>query len=221
MKQYLFIIILIITITVFYISCNTIKESIDSQLEDSYQVVIDKSETLRDFLGKIRYICNLNENGLINGSIKPNICYKIFKLSRYFEPIKNFLDNKGEEEIMTAYGPEEQPELAGQKVGQPPPMPIIGSNYDYYTLILLSTYMKMLKPYNDLGIWIQNDNKDPPSITSSCNYNDNNSIQFRNCARNMLTDITRILTYFQYQSDTSNTISYGDGADTGTGDVPK
>jgi hypothetical protein len=80
--------------------------------------------------------------------------------------------------------------------------------------------MKMLKPYNDLGIWVQNDNKDPPSITSHCNYNDHNSIQFRNCARNMLTDITRILTYFQYQTDTTNAISYGDGADTGTGAVP-
>jgi hypothetical protein len=205
---------------VFYISCNTITESVDSQLEDNYKVVIDKSETLRDFLGKVRYICNLNENGLINGNIKPNVCYKIFKLYTYFDPIKKFLDDKTEEDIMAAYGPEEQQELAGQNVGEPKPMPIIGSNYDYYTLILLSTYMKMLKPYNDLGIWVQNDNKDPPSITSHCNYNDHNSIQFRNCARNMLTDITRILTYFQYQTDTTNAISYGDGADTGTGAVP-
>ena len=78
----------------------------------------------------------------------------------------------------------------------------------------------MLKPYNDLRIWVQNDNKDPPSITSHCNYNDNNSIQFKKCAQNMLTDITRILTYFQYQTDTTNAISYGDGADTGTSAVP-
>jgi hypothetical protein len=220
MKQYLFIILLIITITVFFISCNKIKESIDSSLPDNNQIVIDKSESLRDFLGKMRYICNLNENS-IHENIKPNVCYKIFKLYTYFESVKDFLDNKTEDEIMAAYGPEEQQEIAGQKVGQAPPMPIIGSNYDYYTLILLSTYMKMLKPYNDLKIWVQNDNKDPPNITSHCNYNDNDSIQFRNCARNMLTDITRILTYFQYQSDTTNVIAYGDGADTGTGAVPK
>lgn len=224
MKYYLFIIlliILIITITGFNIPYNnTIKESLNSQLDDNNQVVIDSSESLRDFLGKMRYICNQNENGL-QGNIKPNVCYKIYKLYTNFDPIKNFLDEKSEEEIMSAYGPEEQQELAGQKVGQPNPMPIIGSNYDYYTLILLSTYIKMLKPYNDLNIWVQNDNNNPPSITSHCNYNDNNSIQFRNCARNMLTDITRILTYFQYQTDTTNAISYGDGTDTGTGAVAK
>ena len=80
----------------------------------------------------------------------------------------------------------------------------------------------MLKPYNDLGIWVQNDNNNPPSITSYCNNNnnDNNTIQFRNCARNILTDITRILTYFQYQTDTTNMVSYGDSSSTGTGAVP-
>jgi hypothetical protein len=219
MKQYLFIIILLITFAVFIISYNKVIETVDSQLPDNNQIVIDKSESLRDFLGKIRYVCNLNENSIYE-NIKPNVCYKIYKLYSYFDPIKDFLDNKSEEEIMAAYGPEEQQELAGQKVGQPNPMPIIGSNYDYYTLILLSTYIKMLKPYNDLNIWVQNDNGNPPNITSHCNYNDNNSIQFRECARNMLTDITRILNYFQYQIDTSNTVSYGDGSDTGTGAVP-
>jgi hypothetical protein len=220
MKQYLFIIVIvIITITVFFISYSKIIETADSQLPDSNKIVIDKSESLRDFLGKMRYICNLNENSIYE-NIKPNVCYKIQKLYSYFDPIKDFLDNKSEEEIMTAYGPEEQQELAGQKVGDPKPTPIIGSNYDYYTLILLSTYIKMLKPYNELQIWIHNENSNPPNITSTCNYNDHNSIQFRNCAKKMLTDITRILTYFQYQTDTTNAVSYGDGADTGTGAVP-
>ena len=220
MKQYVLIILLLITIAVFFVSFNKIIETVDSQLQDSNQIVIDDSESLRDFLGKVRYICNLNENGMYE-NIKPNVCYKIFKLYTYFEPVKNFLDDKSEEEIMEAYGPHEQQEIAGKKVGEPYPTPIIGSNYDYYTLILLTTYMKMLKPYNDLGIWVQNDNNNPPSITSYCNNNnDNNTIQFRNCARNILTDITRILTYFQYQTDTTNMVSYGDSSSTGTGAVP-
>jgi hypothetical protein len=225
MKQYLFIILLLIIFVVFFISFNTIKESNlgnISQLPDTDQIVIDSSESLRDFLGKMRYIANLDEHSIYN-NIKPSVCYKINKLYTFFDSVKNFLDNKTEEEIMAAYGPKEQHEIAGQKVGLEPPMPIIGSNYDYYTLILLSTYMKMLKPYNDLNIWSQNDNNNPPSITSSCNYNDNDndSIQFINCARNMLNDIKNILTYFQYQSDNTNVIAYGDGADTGTGAVPK
>jgi hypothetical protein len=219
MKQYLFIII-VITITVFFISCNKTIEPNNSQLPDNNQIVIDKSESLRDLLGKIRDVCNLNENS-IHENIKPNVCYKIFKLYSYFDQIKGFLDNKSEEEIMAAYGPEEQQEIAGQKVGIPNPMPIIGSNHDNCNLILLSTYIKMLKPYNDLGIWVQNDNGNPPNITSICNHNDNNSIQFRQCASNMLTDITDILTHFQYQTDTTNAVSYGDGADTGTGAVPR
>jgi hypothetical protein len=97
MKTYLFIILLIITLAVFFISCNKIKESVDSSLPDSNQVVIDKSESLRDFLGKMRYICNLDENSMYN-NIKPSVCYKINKLYSYFDPIKNFLDNKTEEE---------------------------------------------------------------------------------------------------------------------------
>jgi hypothetical protein len=223
MKQYLFIILLVITIAVFYISYDTVKESISgnvSQLPDTNQIIIDRSESLRDFLGKMRYIANLDENSIYE-NIKPSVCYKINKLYTFFDSVKEFLDNKTEEEIMKAYGPEEQQEIVGQKVGPAPPMPIIGSNYDYYNLILLSTYMKMLKPYHDLNIWSQNDNNSPPSITSSCSYNDNDSIQFINCARNMLNDIKNILTYFQYQSDNTNIVAYGDGADTGTGAVPK
>jgi hypothetical protein len=220
MKTYLFIILLIITLAVFLISYNTIQESIDSSLPDSNKVDIANSESLRDFLGKMLYICNLDENSMYN-NIKPSVCYKINKLYSYFDPIKNFLDDKTEEEIMTAYGPEEQQELAGQKVGQPNPMPIIGSNYDYYSLILLSTYIKMLKPYSDLNIWSQNDNGNPPSITSHCNYNDNESIQFKQCAKNMVTDIKTVLTYFQYQTDTTNALSYGDDASTVPGTVPK
>lgn len=218
MKQYLFIIVVIITITVFIISYNKTIEPNNSQLPDSNQVVIDTSESLRDFLGKMRYICNLNENSIYE-NIKPNVCYKIYKLYSYFHPIKGFLDNKTEEEIMETYGPEEQQEIAGQKVGEPKPTPIIGSNYDYYTVILLSTYMKLLQPYNDY-MWNQTDNSNPPNITSICNHNDNDSIQFRQCASNMLTDIKYILTYFQYQTDTTNAVSYGDGADNGTGAVP-
>jgi len=223
MKQYLFIILLIITITVFFISYNTVIESLSSTssiVPDQNIVNIDNSESLRDLLGKVRYIVNLDENRMYN-NIKPNTCYKISTLCSYFDSIKDFLDIS-EEEIMAAYGPEEQEETFGQPSGPKPPIPIIGSNYDYYNLILLSTYMKMLKPYNDLGIWVQNDNKDNPStISSSCNLNDNTNIQFVKCAKNILTDIKLILSYFQYQTDTTNIIYYGDGADTGTGDVPK
>jgi hypothetical protein len=197
------------------------KESVDSMIPDNNQIIIENSESLRDFLGKMRYICRLDQNTLYNNT-KPTVCYKINKLYSYFDSVKNFLDNKTEEEIMKAYGPEEQGEIAGQKVGPKPPTPIISSNYDYYTLILLSTYMKMLKPYNDLNIWSESNNSEGKRVVKSlCDDNDNTSIQIVNCATNMLTDITNIIDYFQYQINTTDTIAYGDGADTGTGDVPK
>jgi hypothetical protein len=79
----------------------------------------------------------------------------------------------------------------------------------------------MLKPYNDLNIWVQNDNNNPPSITSHCNYNDTDSVQFVKCATKMLDKIRTCLSYFQYQTDTSNVVAAGDGTDTGTGNVPK
>jgi hypothetical protein len=222
MKQYI-IIIIIITICVFVFSTSyrsTIEGATTSSIPDSSQIVINNSESLRDFLGSMRYICNLDEN-TIKDNIKPSVCYKINKLYGYFYPVKDFLDNKTEDEIMAAYGPQEQPEIAGQKVGTPQAIPIINSNHDYNVLILLVSYIKMLQPYNDLDIWVQNDNNNPPSITSHCNYNDNDSVQFVKCAKEMLDKIKICLSYFQYQTDISNIVAYGDGSDTGTGDVPK
>lgn len=222
MKQYLFIIIIVIisviTLNIYY---NSIKESLNSMIPDNNQITIENSESLRDFLGKMRYICRLDKNSLYDNT-KPTVCYKINKLYSYFDSVKHFLDNKTEEEIMTAYGPEEQGEIAGQKVGSKPPTPIVGCNYDYYTLILLSTYMKMLKPYNDLNIWSESNNAEGKRVVQSlCDYNDNTSRQIVNCATKMLTDITNIIDYFQYQINTTDAVAYGDGADTGTGDVPK
>ena len=223
MKQYLLGLIIVITIIVFCLSYSQITETIESSsstLPDNNQIVINNSESLRDFLGKMRYICNLDENTIYD-SVKPTVCYKINKLYTYFNSVKEFLDNKTEEEIMDTYGPQEEQVIAGQKVGPKPADPIIGSQYDYYMLILLSTYMKILKPYNDLKIWSQNNNESPPTITSHCSYSDNDAIQFVSCAKNILSDITKILNYFQYQPDKSNQKLYGDTAETGTGDVPK
>lgn len=223
MKQYLLIIILI-TLLTFFISSYPIKESVDttSNLPDNSQIVINSSESLRDFLGKMYYISNQNENDL-NNNIKSTVCFKINKLSSYLDPIANLLDNKTEDEILQIYGPEKKQEVMGTKVGPKPPLPIIGSNSDYYTLILLCTYVKMLKPYKKLKIWEQNisDNATVPNISSFCNNQDNESIQLVNCARFILDDIRKILSYFQYQIDTSEIIAYGDGVDTGTGSVPR
>jgi len=80
----------------------------------------------------------------------------------------------------------------------------------------------MLKPYQDLKIWQKNVSDNAvPNISSICNNQDDESVQLVNCARNLLDDIRKILSYFQYQSDTSNIVAYGDGADTGTGNVPR
>jgi len=223
MKQNLLIIILI-TLFAFFISSYPIKESVDttSNIPDNSQIVINSSESLRDFLGKMYYISNKNENDLDN-NIKSTVCFKINKLSSYLDPISNLIDNKTEDEILQIYGPEKQEEVMGKKVGPKPPLPIIGSNYDYYMLILLCTYVKMLKPYKDLKIWEQNisDNATVPNITSVCNNQDSESVQLVNCARFILDDIRKILSYFQYQTDTSDNVAYGDGADTGTGSVPR
>lgn len=223
MKQYLLTILIIITLFIFSFSIFPIKESADttSNVPDSSQIIINSSESLRDFLGKMYYISNQNENDIIN-NIKSTVCFKINKLSSYLAPIANLLDNKTEDEIMEIYGPEKQEEIMGSKVGPKPPLPIIGSNYDYYTLILLCTYIKMLKPYQDLNIWQQNVSDNAVlNISSICNNQDDESVQLVNCARNLLDDIRKILSYFQYQSDTSNVVAYGDGADTGTGNVPR
>lgn len=221
MKQYLFIIILI-TIFVFYISLNPIKESIVSTTQDNYQINISSSESLRDFLAKMYYICILDGNTLEPSlNIKPTVCYKINRLYFYFNPIKDFFDNKTEFDIMEVYGPKKQAEIAGQPVGEKPPLQIIGSNQDYYTLIILFTYVKMLQPYNEMQIWAENEKGTSPSVTSICNYSDNDSTEFVKCANNMLKDITKLLKYFQYQIDDSSLISYGDTTDTGTGAVPK
>lgn len=221
MKQYIILIIIIIIIITFnyYTSYNSIFEGATSTMVDSNQIIIDNSESLRDFLGKLRSICYLDENSLYN-SIKPNVCYKINKLYNYFYQVKDFLKNKSEEQIFEAYGPQEQTEIAGKKVGPKPDIPIISSNYDYNMLILLVSYIRMLKPYSELEIWYQNDNGNPPSITSHCSYNDKDSIEFVKCAKEMLTNITLCLDYFQYQTDDSNIQNYGDGLDTGTGAVP-
>lgn len=221
MKQYIIVIIVILCIFVFskyYRS--TIEGATTSIIPDNNKIIINNSESLREFLEAMRYICDLDENTIID-NIKPTVCYKINRLYSYFYPVKDFLENKTEDEIMAAYGPQEQPEIAGQKVGLPQAIPIINSNHDWNTLIILVSYIKMLEPYSNLKIWVQNDNNNPPSITSHCNYNDNDSIQFVKCAREMLNKIRICLSHFQYQIDISNIIAAGDGADTGTGDVPK
>jgi hypothetical protein len=222
MKQYIFIIVIItICVFVFGTSYRSIIEGVTSTLPDNNQIVINDSESLRDFLGRMFYICNLDEN-TIKDNIKPTICYKINRLYSIFYPVKDFLDNKTEDEIMGAYGPEEETEIAGQKVSAIPKIiPIINSNHDFNVLIILVSYIKMLKPYSDLDIWVQNDSNNPPSITSSCTKTDNDSIQFVKCATEMLNRIRICLSHFQYQTDISKVIAAGDGADTGTGDVPK
>lgn len=222
MKQYIFFIILIITMYVFYISsCNPIKETITSSIPDNNMFVINSSESLRDFLTKMYYICILDENTVEQSSnVIPTVCYKINRLYFYFDSIKDMLDNKTEMEIMEVYGPKQQAVIAGQPVGEKPPNPIIASNQDYYTLIILFTYVKTLQPYNELHIWSKNA-EGTPTVTSHCNYNDNDSVEFVKCAKMMVKDITTLLKYFQYQVDTSDIISYGDTLDTGTGAVPK
>ena len=224
MKRHIFIIILaIITITTFYISYSTIKESIDeSSIPDNNVIVIDSNKTLRDFLGKMRFICNLDENSIYN-NIKPSICYKINRLQFYFSQVKDFLDNKTEEEIMSTYGyVDDRMEIptTGEKAGMPPPIPIIGSNADHNILIKLSVYMKILKPYSDRLIWQQNDSANPPSVTSACSYNTPEYIALVKSAKKILENIKTLLNHFQYQIDNSKTIAYGDGADTGTGNLP-
>lgn len=220
MKQYIIIIIIICIFVFSTYYQSTIEGVTTSSIPDSNKIIINNSESLRDFLGSMRYICDLDEN-TIKDNIRPTVCFKINKLYSYFYPVKDFLDNKTEDEIMDAYGPQEQPEIAGQKVGMPQAIPIINSNHDYNVLIILVSYIKMLQPYSDLKIWVQDDSNNPPKITSNCGKTDNDSIEFRNCATEMLNKIRICLSYFQYQTDTSNVVAAGDGADTGTGDVPR
>ena len=201
MKQYIFIVIIItVCIFVFGTSYRSIIEGVTSTLPDNNQIVINNSESLRDFLGKMLYICNLDEN-TIKDNIKPTVCYKINRLYSNFYPVKDFLDNKTEDEIMNAYGPEEETEIAGEKVTvMPKIIPIINSNHDYNVLIILVSYIKMLEPYSNLKIWVQNDSNNPPSISTHCNNTDNDSIQFVRCAREMLNRIRICLSHFQYSS---------------------
>jgi len=213
MKQYIFIIILIITIIVFYISLNPIKESIVSTIPDNDVIIVDSSESLRDLLAKMYYNCMLDSNTPTKDGDMPTVCYKINRLFGYFEKIKDLFDDKTEEEIMNVYGYIPGKQLAGQDVGQKPPFPIIGSNEDYVNLIKLFTYGKMLKPYNDLKIWSKNDNV----VTSHCSYNDSESNALVKCADNMLIDIAKLLKYFQYQVDKSEITYDGDSRSTGTG----
>lgn len=213
MKQYIFIIILIITIIVFYISLNPIKESIVSTIPDNDVIIVDSSESLRDLLAKMYYTSVLDSNTPTKDGDMPTVCYKINRLSFYFDAIKDIFDDKTQEEIMNVYGYKTGKQLVGQDVGEKPPFPIIGSNEDYVNLIKLFTYGKMLKPYNDLNIWSKNDNV----VTSHCSYNDTDSEAFVKCAKNMLIDITKLLKYFQYQVDKSELIYYGDNKGTGTG----
>ena len=80
----------------------------------------------------------------------------------------------------------------------------------------------MLKPYNELNIWSESNNAEGKRVVQSlCDNNDDTSRQIVNCATKILTDITNIIDYFQYQINTTDAVAYGDGADTGTGDVPK
>ena len=213
MKQYIFIIILIITIIVFYISLIPIKESIVSTIPDNDVIIVDSSESLRDLLAKMYYNCMLDSNTPTKDGDMPTVCYKINRLFGYFEKIKDLFDDKTEEEIMNVYGYKPRKTLAGQDVGEKPPFPIIGSNEDYVNLIKLFTYGKMLKPYNDLKIWSKNDNV----VTSHCSYNDSESNAFVKCADNMLIDIAKLLKYFQYQVDKTEIRYDGDSKSTGTG----
>jgi hypothetical protein len=213
MKQYIFIIILIITIIVFYISLIPIKESIVSTIPDNDVIIVDSSESLRDLLAKMYYNCMLDSNTPTKDGDMPTVCYKINRLFGYFEKIKDLFDDKTEEEIMNVYGYKPIKTLAGQDVGEKPPFPIIGSNEDYVNLIKLFTYGKMLKPYNDLKIWSKNDNV----VTSHCSYNDSESNAFVKCADNMLIDIAKLLKYFQYQVDKTEIRYDGDSKSTGTG----
>lgn len=213
MKQYIFIIILIITIVVFYISFNPIKESIVSTIPDNDVIIVDSSESLRDLLAKMYYNCMLDSNTPTKDGDMPTVCYKINRLFGYFEKIKDLFDDKTEEEIMNVYGYKSVKQLAGQDVGEKPPFPIIGSNEDYVNLIKLFTYGKMLKPYNDLKIWTKNDN----AVTSYCAYTDSESNAIVKCADNMLIDIAKLLKHFQYQVDKSEIKYDGDSRSTGTG----
>jgi len=194
----------------------------ESSLPDNSAVVINNNKSLRDFLGKMRFICTLDENSIYN-NIKPNICYKINRLSYYFSQVKDFLDNKTEEEIMATYGyVDDRMDMpqTGQKVGIPPQIPIIGSNADYNALIKLTMYMKIIKSYSDRLVWQQNDNANPANVTSACSYNTPQYIALVKNARKLLNNIKALLDHFHYQIDTSNMIAYGDGPDTGTGSLP-
>jgi hypothetical protein len=214
MKQYIFIIILIITIFVFYISLIPIKESMeDSTIPDNYGIKMDTSKSLRDLFAKLYYISMLDSNTQMDNGDNPTVCYKINKLSFYFDAINAFFDDKTEEEIMNVYGYIPAKQLAGQDVGEKPPVPIISSNGDYVNLIKLFTYSKMLKPYNDLKIWSKSDNL----VTSHCKYTDSESNALVKCADNMLKDISELLKYFQNQVDTSGITYDGDSRSTGTG----
>jgi hypothetical protein len=214
MKQYIFIIILIITIIVFYISLIPIKESMEvSTIPDNYVIKMDTSESLRDLLAKLYLISTLNSNVQMDNGDLPTICYKINTLSSYFIRINAFFDNKTEEEIMNVYGYKHPKQLAGQDVGEKPPIPIISSNGDYANLIKIFTYGKMLKPYIDLKIWAKGDN----IVTTPCKYTDSESEALAKCAESMLTDINELLQYFQNQIDTSGITYDGDSLSTGTG----
>lgn len=219
----IWIILVILILCSICISCFTIREGGDtSMLPDNSVIVIDTSESLRKHLRLMHYIATRNENEVdINDKTKVTLCYKINKLYSYLDPIKYLIDNKTEEELMEAYGAKKQPQIMGQPVGQPPPQPIIGCNYDYYTFIMLGVYMKMLKPYVDLKIWEQTINKKNNTVViSKCTETNPQTVQMLACARSVLRDLIAILEYFQYQTDTSHLIRYGDD-DTGTGNVPK
>lgn len=220
MNKCIFIMIAMTTTFIFYMSLIPMKETL-STTEDNNKIEINNSENLRDFFEKMLYICNLDSNGGVDKTLgfTPTVCYKINRLYLYLNQVKDLLDAKTEAQIMDDYGPKQQQELAGQPVGNKPPLAIIGSNEDYRILIKLLTYAKMLEPYNEMKIWSKNEEGSGPSVTSHCNYTDIDSMEFVKCANKMLKDITKLLQYFHYQTE-SNPISYGDTSDTLGGAFP-
>ncbi len=221
MKTYIFILICIITFTVFYISCYPIKESVSetSIIPNNDNINITTSEGLRDYLKKLYFVASRNENEVDDiTKSKVDICFKINKMYSYLDPIKNLLD-KSEDEMYLTYGAKSQPQIMEQPVGQKPPQPIIGSNFDYYVLIFLATYSKLLEPYATLKIWEQNPEGDKVRINTKCTSGKKEDKEVVKCAKIMMDDITNMLSYFQYQTDKSDMVALGDASDTGVGSV--
>jgi hypothetical protein len=175
---------------------------------------------MRDFLEKMYSVCLLNPNDTTGDKTKNTNCFKANVLGAYLWPTLAGYTHQSLEDLSPIFGQNTTPkspagEMAEEQDPTPPPVPILLNDTDYQLFLQLAILGKLLQPFstddwndwNSSVVWFKDNNG---YARDACKDHWSGYQGAVSLVNGYLKKITTILAYFHSQTNSNNSVSYGD-----------